>query len=87
MIGGVYLSTIVLHKPTDKKFILIGTVYELQDKAGCREPLYGSLHRDACINGAEKAVVCDNMGHISYINSDELIVLEVDGISPDKLIV
>lgn len=81
------MSTIVLHKPTDKKFILIGAAYELQDKSCCHEPLYGSLNRDRCNNGTAKAVVCDNMGHISIIPSEELIVLEVDGVSPDKLIV
>lgn len=80
------MATIVLHKPTDKKFILIGTGYDLLSKANYLEPLYGSLHRDKMSPALEMAAVCDNKGQISFINSNELIVLEIDGVSPSQII-
>lgn len=81
------MSTIVLHKPTDKKFILIGTVYEIQNKPNHLEPLYGSLNRSKNRNGEKLAAVCDSNGNISYLASEELIVLEIDGVSPGLIIV
>lgn len=80
------MSTIVLHKPTDKKYILVGAGYELSGNADYHEPLYGSLHGNMNSHTPEMAMVCDSMGRISFIHSSELIVLEIDGISPGNLL-
>lgn len=81
------MSTIVLHKPTNRKLILIGTGYELPRKANHLEPLYGSLHRSRSNPSIEMITVCDSEGHISFIPSDELIVIEIDGVSPGQIII
>ncbi|MDF2672694.1 MAG: hypothetical protein K0R09_959 [Clostridiales bacterium] len=81
------MTTIVLHKSTDRKFILIGTGYETPNKSNYIEPLYGSLHRNRNHCAMEMATVCDREGHISFISPEELIVLEIDGVSPSQIIV
>lgn len=80
------MSTIVLHKPTDKKFILIGACYEIPAYARQLEPLYGSLPLGRSNCAVEMAAVCDSEGHISYMASEEFIVLEIDGVSPSQII-
>lgn len=81
------MTTIVLHKSTDRKFILIGIGYETPNKSNYLEPLYGSLHRNHESCGKEMATVCDSEGHISLISPEELIVIEIDGVSPSQIIV
>lgn len=81
------MSTIVLHKPTNKKYILIGTSYEKPVKVDYLEPLYGSLHRSKSNPAMEMAALCDSRGYISFFPSDELIVIEIDGVSPAQIIV
>ena len=81
------MSTIVLHKPTEKEFILIGAGYEIQNYANHLEPLYGSLHIKKNNCAMEMAAVCDSEGRISFISTGELIVLKIDGVSPSEIIV
>lgn len=81
------MSTIVLHKPTNKRYILIGTGYEKQDKVASVEPLYGSLHRSKINHAMEMAALCDSKGQITFLPSDELIVQEIDGVSPAQIII
>lgn len=81
------MSTIVLHKPTNRKYILIGTGYEKQNKVDNMEPLYGSLHRSKIGQAMEMAALCDSSGQIRFFPSDELVVLEIDGVSPAQIII
>jgi hypothetical protein len=81
------LPTIVLHKPTEKEFILIGAGYEIQNYANRLQPLYGSLHIKKNNCAVEMAAVCDSEGHLSFIAAEELIVIKIDGVSPSQIIV
>jgi hypothetical protein len=81
------LSTIVLHKPTEKEFILISAGYDIRNYPNHIEPLYGSLHIKKNNYKVEMAAVCDSEGHLSFIAAEELIVIKIDGVSPSQIIV
>lgn len=81
------MATIVLHKDTEKKYILIGPGYETHNNSNYLEPFLGSLHINHHYGSHEMVSVCDKEGNISFLPKDELVVIEIDGVSPEKLII
>lgn len=81
------MSTIVLHKPTEKEFILIGAGYEIRNYPNHLEPLYESLYTKKSNCSMEMAAVCDREEHISFLATEDLIVTKIDGVSPSQIIV
>ncbi|MDP5273874.1 hypothetical protein [Chengkuizengella axinellae] len=84
------MATVVLHKPSGKRYILLGTGFGAY-KASRPGFLGGDLFPHEEQDEIPVASVSDEFGNIQWVYTDELIVVEVDGKSigdyAEKLIV
>lgn len=74
------MATIVKNKRTDKKYILLGTGLGVF-KAIRPSFLGGNLIPHEEEGRVTEVAVCDYKGNIIWISSDDIQVLEVDGVS------
>ncbi|MDF2959710.1 MAG: hypothetical protein K0S39_1445 [Paenibacillus sp.] len=72
------MATIVLHKPTRKRYVLIGTGFGAY-KAMMPSILGGSLFPREESQEIPVAAVSDSLGNITWLYTEELQVVEVDG--------
>lgn len=75
------MATIVKHKSTGHKYILIGTGYGMYQSDGASSLFFSSLQQGTF----PMAAVTDGRGDILWIQTDELRVLEVDGMKVSEL--
>ena len=82
--GGVTLVTIVKHKKTGKKYVLIGTGFGMFKTV--RASMWGG-NLSPQLQSGEKTVVAvaDREGAIKWIDSGSLRVLEIDGRSLEDI--
>ncbi|MBP1153814.1 MULTISPECIES: hypothetical protein [unclassified Paenibacillus] len=78
------MATIVLHKPSGEKYIFLGTGFGAY-KATRASVLGGDLFPHEEAGEIMAAAVCDAQGHIRWFETEELQVLEMDGVSIDRL--
>ncbi len=78
-------AIVVVHKNTDKHYILVGTGYSFF-KDSRPSFLGGTLFPHEEEGELMCAAVCDEHGVISWIQTDELEVLEVDGIRVGEIL-
>lgn len=84
MKGECAMATIVLHKPSGEKYIFLGTGFGAY-KAMRAGVLGGDLFPHEEAGEIMAAAVCDAQGHIRWFETEELQVLEIDGIRVDLL--
>lgn len=77
------MATIVEHVTTGKKFVLMGTGFGAF-RAIRPSLFFGNLAPAEEEGMYSMAAVCDNKGKILWIDSDELIVIEIDGFEPEQ---
>lgn len=78
------MSVIVRHKVSEKKYVMIGTGYGIMKS---NEPKYFGhhlLHQDE-EKLMKMAAVSDEEGNIFWYDTDELSVLEIDGVELKNL--
>lgn len=79
------MAIIVEHKELKGKYILIGTGFGAYKT--CRPAVFIANHLPREDLGEITMVaVCDEEGQIQWFNSEELIVLEVDKVSPHDVL-
>lgn len=79
------MATIVVHDPTNRKYVLIGAGFgAFQSK----KPnwLLGDLMADTTEGQHAMACVCDERGNLRWVESSHLTIVSVDGASPRDLL-
>jgi hypothetical protein len=85
------LATIVLHRPTKKRYLVIGSGFGAQQPR--RSVAFGMLGPEEKIEdlvlvpvGGTQGIiaVCGDNGEIGWLPSDELRVIEIDGKPPEQ---
>jgi len=79
------MATIVIHYATNQKFVLVGAGFgAFQSK----KPnwLMGNLMSDTSEGQYAMSCVCDQHGDIGWVESSQLTVVSVDGVSPSELL-
>jgi hypothetical protein len=76
------MATIVKHKTTGHKYILVGTGYGMYQSEAASSLFFSSLEQGTF----PMAAVTDGHGDILWMQTDELRVLEVDGIKVNEFI-
>ncbi len=79
------MATVVLHKGTGKKYVLVGTGFgAFQSK----KPnwLLGDLMADTSEGKHAMACVCDTNGKLRWVDSAYLSVVSIDGETPTALL-
>jgi ribosomal protein S27AE len=72
------MATIVLHKPSQVKYLLLGTGYGVY-RSRLPGVIGGSLFPQTDEGEIPVAAVCDRSGNMLWLLTEELLVLEVDG--------
>jgi hypothetical protein len=79
------MVTIVKHEPTGKKYVLIGTGYGAY-KTG-KPPVFVANRLPVEDSGTIKmASVSNEKGEIFWLPTDELIIVEINGMSPEQIL-
>ena len=79
------MATIVIHTPTGRRYVLIGAGFgAFQSK----KPnwLLGDLMADTTEGQLAMTCVCDKSGDLRWVESAQLTVISVDGVSPTELL-
>lgn len=79
------MATIVVHEPTSRRYILIGSGFgAFQSK----KPnwLLGDLMADTTEGQHAMVCVCDKNGDLRWVESSHLTVISVDGETPSELL-
>ncbi len=79
------MAVIVQARKTGKKYVLLGTGFGAF-KATRPDLFFGNLMPKEEEGQITMVAVCDAEGKIRWAHSDDLIVVEVDGSSPDALL-
>ena len=79
------MAVIVEAKKTGKRYVLVGTGFGAY-KATNPSVLFGRLLRYEEEGQAALVAICDQEGNIRWSHSDDLLVVDVDGHSPDELL-
>lgn len=79
------MPIVVLHKPTEKHYILVGTSYSYF-KDSRPSAFGGTLFPHEEEGEFEMAAVCDENGKITWLESRELIVIGIDKFSPSEIL-
>src|SRR5690606_24414019 len=79
------MAIIVLHKPSEIRYVLVGTGYGAYHSTNSGF-LGGDLFRNEQFGEMQLAALCDSSGCISWLPTEELQVLEVDGYRVDRLL-
>ena len=79
------MATIVESTRTGKRYVLLGTGFGAY-KATRPGVFFGNLNPNEEEGEFTMVAVCDPKGVIRWTHSDDLIVIEVDGQSPEALI-
>lgn len=79
------MATIVLHKESGKKYILLGTSYSVYKDS---QPSFmgGALFPHEEEGLFRMAALCDRSGEVQWISTDDIRVVEVDGRNLDELL-
>lgn len=80
-----YMATVVVHKPTGKRFVIVGSGYGAW-ATSAPNAWMGNLAPDEHSEHCTLFAVCDEAGEIGWLKSEELQVLTVDGKAPGQLI-
>nr|WP_150959579.1 hypothetical protein [Aneurinibacillus sp. XH2] len=78
------MAVVVLHKPSGERYLLLGTGFGAYKAA--RPSLFGGNlfpHEEA--GEIPAAAVCDELGNIHWFYTEELQVLEIDGMEVGRL--
>lgn len=79
------MATIVKHLPSNKHYVLIGAGFGAYKSS--RPTVFIANHVPKLDEGEiTMAAVCDEIGKIKWVNSEEIEIIEVDGVSPNKLL-
>ena len=79
------MATIVKHKDTGEKYVLLGTGFGAF-KATRPGIFFGNLLPQEESGELTMVAVCDRDGRIGWIHSEELTVVEIDGMAPSWII-
>jgi hypothetical protein len=79
------MSTIVVHRATGHRYILVGTGYGATETAA-PNALFGDLKLDIVTKFYGVVALCDASGNIAWSDSREFIVSEIDGESPAQIL-
>jgi hypothetical protein len=79
------MATIVVHRTTGQRFVLIGTGYAATESA-TPGLFLGNLDPDVQTKIYGRLAVSDSAGNILWVDSREFVVAEVDGFAPPQLI-
>ena len=74
------MATIVVYRPTNAKYILLGTGYGAY-RAERPSPIFGNLASSTTQGSQETVCICDGDGNIGWVNSSDVYVNSVDGLS------
>lgn len=78
------MAVIVLHKNTNKKYIVLGTGFGAY-KAITPSFFGGNLFPHEEEGTIQTAAVCNSKGEIIWFNSDDLQVIEIDGVEISQI--
>ena len=79
------MATIIQSKKTGKKYVLLGTGFGAF-KATRPGVFLGNLMPEEEEGQITMVAVCDGEGKIRWAQSDDLVVVEVDGSSPGEIL-
>ena len=77
------MAAIVRHEPTGRNFVLLGTGYGAY-RSTMPGLLGGALFPDVQEGEIPLAAVCDARGAIHWLLTEELTVLEIDGVPVER---
>ncbi|HAS72558.1 MAG TPA: hypothetical protein DCS67_00265 [Clostridiales bacterium UBA8960] len=72
------MAILVKHELTGVEYVMIGTGYSFY-KDSIPSPLGGSFFPDVEEGEVKMVAVCDSVGTISWLSSDEVKVISIDG--------
>ncbi len=79
------MAVIVTHKKSGQKYILLGTgfgaIRTMQES-----PMYGTLRPSEESFELKMVAVCNNLGKIEWVHSEEIEVVEIGGSFPSELL-
>lgn len=82
---GIPMATIVIHNSTNQRYVLVGAGFgAFQSK----KPNWflGDLMADTTEGHFAMTCVCDKAGNLCWIESEQLTIISVDGVSPSELL-
>lgn len=78
------MATIVEHLKSGNRYILMGTGFGIYKSSRSGSGLNLTAVEEE--NHFHLVAVCDRQGEIRWFYSDDLVVLEVDGVRPEDLL-
>lgn len=72
------MATIVVYRPTNAKYILLGTGFGAY-RAERPSPVFGNLAPNTTQGSQETVCICDLDGNIGWVNSSDVYVNSIDG--------
>ena len=80
------MEIMLRHETTGAEYVFIGTGYSFY-KDSIPSPIGGSFFPDVEEGEARMVAVCDKGGAISWLPSDEVKILSVDGVEVSELMI
>ncbi len=78
------MAILVEHKKSQNRYILLGTGFSIY-KSARNNPVWELIQTEE-EDDVNLVAVCDHTGEIKWFYSEDLIVIEVDGVQPYDLI-
>ena len=79
------MATIVKHAPTTKRYVLVGAGFGVFESSKPNWFL-GNLKHDKSEGEHHMVCVSDPSGRLFWVDSDEIVVESIDGISPAEIL-